>query len=264
MTEHDTEAPVGGNEARFLVDYYYALQDFRIQAGNELKAASKQGEDHAVAQWLAVEMARLEHRVARQLDAYSDADPLGRWARSLIGVGPILAAGLLAHIDISKAPSPSSVWRFAGLDPTAVWNKGEKRPWNGRLKVIAWKLGESFVKTKNHPRSVYGRLYDERRAYEEAQNAAGAYADQAAAMLKRARWKDGPARTAYEAGRLPDGHLHARCKRYAVKIFLSHYYVVGYRYATGKNAPRAYALEHLGHVHEIPVPNWPFDDESSS
>jgi hypothetical protein len=43
---------------------------------------------------------------------------------------------LLARIDIVKAPTAGHIWRYAGLDPTVRWNKGEKRPWNAGLKVL--------------------------------------------------------------------------------------------------------------------------------
>ena len=37
------------------------------------------------------------------------------------GIGPVIAAGLLANIDIKQAPTVGHIWRFAGLDPTNKW-----------------------------------------------------------------------------------------------------------------------------------------------
>jgi Transposase IS116/IS110/IS902 family len=76
----------------------------------------------------------LKKQVGRALDAYSGAHPVGVWARPILGIEPIIAAGLLARIDIARAPTVGHIWRFAGLDPTTTWAKGTKQPWNGSLK----------------------------------------------------------------------------------------------------------------------------------
>jgi len=61
---------------------------------------------------------------------------------------------------------------------------------------------------------------------------------------------------AYSKGILPPAHIHARAKRPIVKLFLSHWHKVAYQVHYGEKPPSPYAIEHLGHVHEIPVPNW--------
>lgn len=171
----------------------------------------------------------------------------------------MIAAGLLAHIDITKAPTVGHIWRFAGLDPTVTWAKGQKRPWNASLKVLAWKIGESFVKVSGHDSDFYGHLYLERKAREQAKNEAGAYAEQAAAMLTKKRFRDETgAKKAYESGKLPPGHIHARAKRWAVKLFLSHWHHVAYESHYGTLPPKPYILTiEGGHAHRIDVPNWP-------
>ena len=135
----------------------------------------------------------------------------------------------------------------------------QKRPWNASLKVLCWKIGESFVKCSGREGDVYGHLYLERKAQEQARNAEGAYAAQAAAILasKRFRQETG-AKAAYQAGQLPPGHLHARAKRWAVKLFLSHWHHVAYSEHYGRLPPKPYVLtEAGGHAHAITVPNYP-------
>ena len=58
----------------------------------------------------------------------------------------------------------SGIDASAGLDPTVTWGKGERRPWNAELKVLCWKLGDSFVKVSNKEGALYGRIYRERKA----------------------------------------------------------------------------------------------------
>ena len=40
---------------------------------------------------------------------------------SIRGIGEVISAGLLAHLDVTKARHASGYWRFAGLDPTNDW-----------------------------------------------------------------------------------------------------------------------------------------------
>jgi len=251
--------PMSLGEVRFLVDAYYTQQDNRKRTDSQVKALTAFGEPHEVIAWLFANTDLLERNIKNALDAYSSCDFMGRWSRSIMGIGPVISAGLSAHIDIKKAPTVGHIWRFAGLDPTTEWKKGKKRPWNAALKVLCWKIGESFVKVHNNEHDVYGHLYADRKAKEEAKNENGDFADQAAAKLERFKiGKTTDAYKAYSTGILPKGHIHARAKRWAVKLFLAHWHAVAYRHEFGTNAPKPYVLEHLGHTHAVQVPNWPF------
>ena len=236
-------------EARFLVDAYYMMQKDRIRSDNQVRALDTSREPHSVLSWLAEQSDVLEQQIKRALDVYSKSQPLGAWARGVVGIGPVLAAGLLAHIDIARAPTAGHVWAFAGLDPTKKWGKGEKRPHNAALKVITWKIGESFVKVQYNPDDRYGKIYAQRRAYEQIKNDKGAYAEQAAAAL--VTHPNHAQKATYQSGKLPDGHLHARAKRYAVKLFLAHYWEIGRKQA-GLEVVLPYPIAHIpGHSHKI-------------
>jgi hypothetical protein len=286
-----------------------------------------------------------EKQVQRVLDDWTSTDPTGIWAKNQVGIGPVISAGLLAHIDFEKATNPSKIWRYAGLDPTLRWlgsagsqkllghvhgetedpdyaamdigdpsvlteaeiqaldedlredgrgqlsreqlvlvsrlsnrslgmliragkdDKGRitrqsmlrllsKRPWNASLKVVCWKAGESFVKFSNHERCLYGHLYQERKDLETTRNETGQFAKQAEKALKDKKYrKDTDAYKAYSNGVLPPAHVHARAKRYAVKIFLVHFWENGYRNHYGKEPPEPYAFTPQGgHADRIPVP----------
>ena len=137
-------------EIRFLVDSYYQLQDYRKASNNQIRSID-QGVDeappaHQTLDWLAAQLDTMENQIKRALDVYSMAHPIGPWVRSVYGIGPVIAAGLAAHIDNTKCPTVGHIWRFAGLDPTLKWEKGQKRPFNAQLKVLCWKAGQSFMK----------------------------------------------------------------------------------------------------------------------
>jgi hypothetical protein len=243
-------ATLSADEARFLVDCYYSMQEGRIRAGNQVRALSDSEEPCDVLIWLQDQSAILERQIGRALDRYSAANPVGAWSREVLGIGPILAAGLLAHIDINRAPTVGHIWRFAGLDPTSVWAKGKKRPWNASLKTLCWKIGESFVKVSGREGAFYGHIYSQRKLLEQSRNEAGEFKDQA--ELKAAKvGKTTDAYKSYSVGKLPPAHIHARAKRYAVKLFLAHWHEQAYRLVLNKEAPMPYVIEHLGHVHKI-------------
>lgn len=243
------------DEARFLVDAYYQMQESRIRAGHQERTLEESGEPHDVLNWLFSQSSTLEAQIQRALDKYSNSSELGQWARGICGIGPVITAGLLAHIDISKAPTVGHIWRYAGLDPTSEWRKGEKRPFNASLKTLCWKIGESFVKVSGNDRDIYGKIYKQRKELETAKNEAGDYSDQAARKLEKFKiGKSTDAYKSYSAGRLPPGHIHARAKRYAVKLFLAHYWEHGYKLLHGKEPPLPYPIQHLGHAHKIEPP----------
>ena len=240
-------------EARFLVDAYYQMQADRIRAEGQVR--SMDTEPHAILSWLGKQSNVLETQVKGALDVYSNGHPIGKRMRTIIGIGPVISAGFLAHIDITKANTAGAIWRFAGQDPTSTWSKGEKRPHNASLKTLCWKLGESFVKFKNHEHCFYGRIYDQRKTEETTRNQAGEFAEQAELSLERKRYKKTTdAYKCYIEGKLPPAHIHARAKRYAVKMFLSHLHEVWYEHHHKKPAPAPYVMVHAGHTHKVEPP----------
>lgn len=254
LTQDIAKAAVtlGPAEVRFLVDAYYIMQEQRKRSANQVLALSESTEPHDVLRWLLDQNRLMENQIKRALTKYAEGHPVGGRMLEVVGIGPVITAGLLAHIDIKQAPTVGHIWRFAGLDPTSKWGKGEKRPWNASLKTLCWKIGESFVKNKGRDGCFYGQLYDQRKAYEAKINERGGYADQAAAILKsRPTHKQ---KTIYAEGKLPDGHIHARSKRYAVKLFLAHLHEVWYRHEYGKAPPLPYPIAHLGHAHKVLPP----------
>lgn len=318
-------------EARYLVDLYYQVQGLRIIGANQIRGQMQAGEPHAVLQWFFNNAEMLENSLKRALDIYSDQNPVGRWSKSICGIGPVIASGLLAHLYPLMVPSeeyPNSfntagkILRFAGMDPTAKWYSREdarkivknfmnkedgevapeqvvdeiagylgrnpvvlrkwalqgpergsvlskmtedslsaaiaRRPWNAQLKVLCWKIGESFVKVKGREDDFYGKLYAQKKGEYQAKNDAGRYKEQAEQTLKEKRiGKTTEAYRWYSQGLLPPGRIHARARRYAVKIFISHWHEIAYRVARKEEPPAPYVMAHKGHTDYIKPPNWP-------
>lgn len=286
-------ATLGPSEVRYLVDSYYQSQDFRKASANQTRALTESEEPHDTVAFFVRQFGTIEDQIKAALDDYSQADYMGKWSRQHVGIGPVIAAGLSAHIDIEKAPTVGHIWRFAGLDPTVKWGKGEKRPWNADLKVLCWKIGDSFVKFSGRDDCFYGQLYKQRKIYEiERDNKAQAVpkgvnidheknanigtfvldgeahtayfiADHwlydgntkaAQETLQTKNIREKETRKLYESGHLPPGRLDLRARRYAVKLFLAHWHEAAYKHHYKKDPPLPYPIAHLGHAHKIESP----------
>lgn len=122
-------------EARFLVDTYYQVQAGRIAADGQIRSIVKgvdgEGNEAPLAlQWVSKNMRNQEVQIKKMLDYYTDNDPVGRWCKDTIGIGPVLAAGCLAYFDINKCNHYNQFWSFCGLNDF-------NNPWLGKEKAKA-------------------------------------------------------------------------------------------------------------------------------
>lgn len=242
-------------EVRYLVDTYYQMQDQRMRSAAQVREMAKSGEPHKLLLWVSDNSMLLENQIKRALDRYSLDHPVGQWMRTITGIGPVIASGLLSHIDITKAPTVGHIWSYSGLNPTAKWLPKTKRPWNASLKRLCWIIGQCFTKVSGNPKDVYGKIILARREYETKKNEAGDYKEQAAAGAIRVG-KDTKAYSFYKEGKLPPGHILSRSQRYAVKLFLAHMHHVWYWNHFKQPPPLPYPIAIMGHAHVIPPPNW--------
>jgi len=198
------------------------IQKARIQFGNRLGAIER-GEDESDDRQANV----LEryHKRFQDIEVELDADikkqvaeyPIYKHLSTVKGIGPGLAAKLIAMIDIERADTISSLWRFAGY---AVINgererptKGEKLHYNKRLKTTCYLIATSFLRSN----SPYRRVYDEAKVHYEA---------------TRPDWTK--------------GHRHNAANRKMVKVFLSHLWL-RWRQLEGLPVSRPYVHDILKH-----------------
>ena len=267
-------------EVRDLVIRYYQVQKTRIAQSNRTKALLKAGKSAKLSAWLAGQYKLQERVIQRVMDYWTDRFTAASWAKAQVGIGPVLAAGLVAHVNVHRQTTPSKLWRFAGLDPTVSWYKGQLRPWNARLKTVCYLAGESFVTWRKKPKCFYGHLYQFRKDLEWQRNLAGQYSAQALGLASKFdkktesyQWYSGafkgveqtdkgpkgiPAEDGEGIPMLPPGQIHARARRWAVKIFLVHLWMMAYVEEFGKQPPMPWVIEHGGHRDFIPIPGVDF------
>lgn len=318
---------LGDDEARFLVDAYYIMQEDRKRTYAQQRTLDEDEEPNLVIQWLAAQAESLENQIKNSLDIYTKNHVMGSYMRGVFGIGPVISAGLLAHIYMGKwcaichgrspekcekrqndkrlkfskheyfeeisCPTAGHIWQFAGIagDGQRPWLKGEKRPFNAKLKTLQWKVGQSFMKFSNDPKCIYGHHYREQKDVYIYKNDEGVYQPRAlidATKVDRSTaawsWYNGcypagtsnlhekigeglpaekkvAAKQAYLAkvklppGKglpmLPPGHIDARARRWAVKIFISHLHAEWYERVFNEPAPAPFPIAVLGHVHII-------------
>ncbi len=248
----------GEEEVRFLVNAYYMLQKDRKRYDAQVRALNEQGKPRAVIALLGDEARAVEQEIKKHLDGYSASHPIGRWMRQFRGVGPVISAGFLAHFDITKATYATQFWAFAGLIPGVERKKGKKCPFNIELKTLCWHLGECIVraglgKKPEAPEAFYVRMFKERKDLEIKRNEDGENREAALEAAKKVG-KNTVAYKHYSQGKLPPAHVHARARRWVVKLFLSHLHEVWYEWHHGKKAPEPYIIKIGGHTRIIPPP----------
>ena len=241
-------------EAVLLVRTYYRVQKLRIQSGNQEKSLKKAELPHALSEWFTENTEVLEKYLTKLLDHYSMAHPVGKWARGILGIGPVIAAGLIANVDPSKK-SAGAIWRYAGLVPGQKRKRGEKIDWNPDMKQIAYFIGESFARLVNHPNSTYAAVYKKRKSYESMKNENLEYKTQADALLETKRFSE--TTEAFEhlkGGKLPPFLIDKRARRYAAKLFLAHFFEQSYRNHYGEEPPLPYPIAFMGHEKSSYIP----------
>jgi hypothetical protein len=245
------------NEARYLVNAYYTIQEHRKASATHVRALLASHEPHSAIAWLRDQNGTLEKEIERALDAWTDTLPAARWAKSIVGVGPVISAGLAAHIDLTKCETVGDVWSFADMDPTYQRENGAEPRSNPSLKRLCWKIGESFAGASGRAGDFYGKSFAQRKSHEIAANDAGKFAEQARQKLERRNntGKNAAAYCAYAHGKLPPAHIHERAKRWVVKLFLSHYFEVALL-LDGREPVKPFAISNLNRTHYIPPPNF--------
>ncbi len=139
------------------------------------------------------------------------------------GIADRLGAKLVGEIgDIGHFDTISKLWAFSGyrvMDDGRAQRReaGKKSNWNATLKETCYLIGEQFVRsgaeTERHGPSFGRLLYDRaKKADREKHPVPVPRLDKKGQPAKD---RDGKSINDYS-----DGHIHARAKRKAVKIFL--------------------------------------------
>lgn len=117
-------------EVRYYCHRYYVIQDQRKRAASQIRETLKVSEPNRLLLFDLQQSQLHEKQIKITMLHNARSKMAGRWLLSIFGIGPVIAAGLLAHIDIAKAPNVGHIYNFAGLNSHINWM--------GRADVDAW------------------------------------------------------------------------------------------------------------------------------
>lgn len=245
-----------------LVRTMYDFQDMRIRTGNRLrlkKDDSPQDEENMNDAFIDADGSlfingikedtqKLESQLAKEIQEIVKEEPM--WSAFFEGVkgcGILMAAAIMAEIDIEKATTVSKIWQFCGLNPGMVVGKkrvqkgkdaksfdivptetmirgdrmtaGFVRPYNAWLRTkIVGVLASCIIKAQGEYALNFYYPYKNRLEQEEG-------------------WKEES-----------KGHRDHAAKRYMMKMFLKDMYVA-WRTLEGLPVREPYQVEYLGKKH---------------
>lgn len=206
--------------------------------------------------------------------------PIVEVASGVRGIGPITIAGMLAYVDMNKAPNPSSLWSYVGFDQPAYARKTNDKERIQQLMERRRIRGHAFYctgpscsfchKKKEDPNNIWNKegipmgwggnqtlrtiLYTASESW--MKNRKSAYRliyDQTKARLEisekitlsRKTGRQGLHENAWKDA--PKGHRHGAALRAMMKVFLFDYWF-SWRTLEGLPTRLPYAIEKLGHT----------------
>lgn len=142
---------ITNSEMKELVDMFYQVQGSRIALQNRIRAINQGADDGdqntlQILLWNLGNKKREEKEIFKILDAATEQLPVGRWMKQIVGVGPTIAAGIIAYLDVKKANYASNFISYAGLNDN-------NRPWLGRekaKKIVDEVIGDDQYITDEH------------------------------------------------------------------------------------------------------------------
>ena len=256
---------------RGLFEDDYDIQKVRIALSNEITAAK---EDISEQEAIFIKESVLDRLNAIEKDMYKHMNKFIEnvpiytgWLKNIKGIGPALATGLVVLIGTQMSPhieeviirrgphkgeirklnkgyaTISKLWRNSGLavngDGLAERRTtGESLHFSPRLKILMWKIGESFVKGGKGYRELYEQF---RSDYDNKWKTAKDCGSKGCLSKKNKK-----------PGMCMDGHRYMAAKRKTVKVFLAHYWMKA-RELEGLPVENPFIIGRNGHGHLIDI-----------
>lgn len=111
-------------ELRAMCAAYLGFQDDRIAAAHtkaKIEENSRPGYEVNVLEDSIRVYEAEEAKYKVLIESACKGLPIGVWAMSHAGIGPIVAGTLISNLDFARAKTPGAFVRFGGMDPTRKW-----------------------------------------------------------------------------------------------------------------------------------------------
>lgn len=240
LRERDAELEA----VKALFDDRVQMMRLRLKIGNQMLAYARRTDTPnpdtvafltQAAEPVAARIAALDRQIAKALSA--SADPLRRAAMGVPGLGPVTVAALSVYVDLSKAATPSALWKYVGMHTASHerYTKGEAGGGNKTLRTVLWNTANVMMKLRT---SAYREVYDRTKLrLSESEKVVKSRSTQG--HLVEVAWRDAK-----------PSHRHGAALRAVVKHLLADYWLVG-RTLAGLPTPHLYAEAQLGHTHIV-------------
>lgn len=147
------------DELKLLYDIFKDIQQVRVATTERIRSietaaknnAKQAGEEYceptlAISKYVLKNISNIEAGMTMAFKLCLKDDPVGGWLMDICGVGPAIAAGLLAYFDVDSKDYASQFISYAGLNNI-------NRPWLGREKskvIVEEVIGDSDTITDDH------------------------------------------------------------------------------------------------------------------
>jgi hypothetical protein len=106
-------------EAQYMVEEALLWKKIRQAAGTHARILKENKQRNYAIKFIHSNAVSIRDNIRLFLDIWTDQFPAACWVKSINGLGPTVAAGLTAFVAIEKAPTISSLWKYAGYTPNS-------------------------------------------------------------------------------------------------------------------------------------------------
>ena len=221
----------------FWCDTALSVEKLRVACQIRATHLGLQGRKNEETEKLIAMLVDVEEYVDGQLATWVISHPAYHWFSRVKGIGKENIGKVIGMVDIEKAPTISSLWKFAGYHvedgKAPKRKKGELNAYNARLRTMCWRLGSSLMRASG---CFYDHYIKEKEAIVLRYESEG--------WLVKAGIKDD-----FGKKRISAGHVHNMALRKMIKLFLACLWLV-WRESVGLPIRPPYAMEH-GHTQFI-------------
>ncbi len=248
------------NTLGVAVDTGLMIENARVRLQVRQSHLKRQHRKDPVADKLLLEVGGLEETIDKMVSDLLNQHPAYPWFSQIKGVGKENIGKVIGLIDIEKADTISSLWKFAGyaVDPDGHAPrrvKGKKLEYNARLRTMCWRMASSLLRAKGS----YYKYYLAQKELLEIRKKNEGFSIVPASKLPRKkiakRGSDGEVQIKDKREEslhvISEGHIHNMALRKMIKLFLSHLWLV-WREEAGLPLTKPYAIDRMKHNSFIP------------
>lgn len=233
----------------FVDKALYFIQKARVQAQVRESHLKRNESEDPLTTEIKKRVYDLEKWLNSKVAEVVRAHPCYGWFSQIKGIGDLNIGKVICLIDIEKCQTISKLWRYAlgapigedGNKHVEKRTKGEPIHYNQMLKVMCWRLGQSFIKANNKYADYY-------RA--EKEKIVQKLADKGIQVVPAANLPTEDGKKVEKDGKFSLGHVDRMAFRKMMKLFLSHLWLK-WREAEGLPISQPYVIAKGGHEHII-------------